>query len=156
MATHAPQLRNDYKAGVVELSAERAHRIRTLVVDDTPDILDVICVWLEMDDRIEVVGRATNGAEAVEMVASSRPDLVVMDVQMPTMDGLTAAGLIRRDVPEVSLVLMSACPSYYFDEKLRASGADAFIDKLEFAEAFPRVLSRLRPGGDRASDRAKQ
>ncbi len=64
---------------------------------------------------------------------------------MPTMDGLTAAALIRRDFPQVSIVLMSACPSYFIEDEIRASGADAFIDKVEFGNVFPRVVSRLTP-----------
>jgi CheY-like chemotaxis protein len=114
------------------------------VVDDTPDILLVICALLSTDDRIEIIGRATDGREALEAVGSLRPELVLMDVQMPIMDGLSAAALIRLKFPEVSIVLMSACPSHLIDNQIHASGADAFIDKLEFSEIFPRVLSQLR------------
>jgi hypothetical protein len=63
------------------------------------------------------------------------------------MDGLTAAALIRLKFPEVSIVLMAACPSQFIDNQIRASGADAFIDKFEFGDMFPRVLLRLRTAG---------
>ncbi len=121
--------------------------MRTLVVDDTPDLLEVICTFLEMDDRIELIGRATNGIEALDAVASFRPDLVVMDVHMPKMDGFTAAALIRLNFPEVSIVLMSASPSQFIGDQNRASRADAFIDKLDFWKTFPRVLARLTTVG---------
>ncbi len=143
MATQVPQLGNDCAAATHPLSEHSARRIRTLVVDDTPDILELICLMLKMDDRVELIGRATDGAEALKAVVSFRPDLVVMDVQMPTMDGLTAAALIRRDFPEILIVLTSACPSHFIENEIRASGADAFIDKVEFWESFPRVLTRL-------------
>ncbi len=143
MATHVPQLGTGYVAGIGELSGRRAPVIRTLVVDDTPDILELVSMFVSMDDRLELIGRATNGREAVEAVASLRPDLVVMDVQMPTMDGPTAAALIRQRFPQVSIVLMSACPSCFIDEQIRASGADTFIDKVDFVNVFPRVISRL-------------
>lgn len=121
--------------------------MRTLVVDDTPDLLEVFCTFLEMDDRIELIGRATNGIEALDAVASFRPDLVIMDVQMPEMDGFTAAALIRLNFPEVSIVLMSASPAQLIGNQIRASRADAFIDKLDFWEIFPRVLARLTTVG---------
>lgn len=121
--------------------------MRTLVVDDTPDLLEVFCTLLEMDDRIELIGRATNGIEALDAVASFRPDLVIMDVQMPEMDGFTAAALIRLNFPEVSIVLMSASPAQLIGNQIRASRADAFIDKLDFWEIFPRVLARLTTVG---------
>lgn len=109
MPGHLSELGGAYTTGACQLIQERAP-IRTLVVDDTPDILQVICALLSTDDRIEIIGRATDGSEALEAVGSLRPDLVLMDVQMPIMDGLTAATLIRLKFPEASIVLMSACP----------------------------------------------
>lgn len=143
MSGHLSELGGAYTTGACQLIQERTP-IRTLLVDDTPDILQVICALLSTDDRIEIIGRATDGSEALEAVGSLRPDLVLMDVQMPIMDGLTAATLIRLKFPEVSIVLMSAYPSHLIDNQIHASGADAFIDKLEFGEIFPRVLSGLR------------
>jgi CheY-like chemotaxis protein len=146
MSGHVSALGADRTTEPCKLIQESAP-IRTLVVDDTPDVLNVVCAFLDMEDRVELIGRATDGSEALEAVRSLRPDLVVMDVQMPIMDGLTAAALIRLQFPEVSIVLMSACPSHFIENQIRASGADAFIDKLEFGEMFPRVLSRLRTAG---------
>lgn len=140
------ELGADCTTRVGEVIQERAP-MRTLVVDDTPDLLEVICTFLEMDDRIELIGRATNGIEALDAVASFRPDLVVMDVHMPKMDGFTAAALIRLNFPEVSIVLMSASPSQFIGNQIRASQADAFIDKLDFWEIFSRVLARLTTVG---------
>lgn len=142
MSGHVSALGGDCTTQASQIIQESAP-IRTLVVDDTPDVLKVICAFLNMEDRVELIGRATDGSEALEAVRSLRPDLVVMDVQMPIMDGLMAAALIRLQFPEVSIVLMSACPSHFIDKQIRASGADAFIDKLEFGKKFPRVLSRL-------------
>ncbi len=146
MATHARQLGSDSAARISQVSQGKS-LIRTLVVDDTPDVLNVICAFLDMEDRVDLIGRATDGSEALEAVATLRPDLVVMDVQMPIMDGPTAAALIRSKFPEVSIVLMSACPSHFIEDQIRASGADAFIDKLEFWKKFPCLLSRLRTAG---------
>jgi CheY-like chemotaxis protein len=124
------------------LTQERAP-IRALVVDDTPDVLEVVCAMLEMEDGIEIVGRASNGSQALEAVACLHPDLVVMDMQMPTMDGLTAAKLIHLAFPEIAIVLMSADPTCYDRNQVLASGAEAFIDKFEFSRVFPRVLAEV-------------
>lgn len=140
MSAPAPEPGRDNTAGIFQPVRQRA-AIRTLVVDDTPAVLEVICALLEMEDCVEIVGRATDGSEALEAVLSLRPDMVVMDVQMPNMDGLTAGELIHSEFPEVYIVLMSADPSYH--KKACGSGADAFIDKLEFGLVFPRVVTQL-------------
>ena len=142
MAAHVPELGSACTAGMLQLTQERAP-IRALVVDDSPDVLEVICALLQFEDNLEIVGRATNGSEALEAVGCLQPDLVVMDMQMPRMDGLTAARLIHVAFPEIAIVLMSADPSYFDRNEILASGAEAFIDKLEFGRVFPRVLAQL-------------
>ena len=142
MASHVPELRNDCTAGMLQLIDDRTP-IRALVVDDSPDVLEVICALLEMEGKVEIVGRATNGCEALEAAACLRPDLILMDMQMPRMDGLKAAALIRVAFPEIAIVLMSADPAFSDRSDVLASGAEAFIDKLEFSRVFPRVLAQL-------------
>ena len=143
MSGHLSQFRGDCTTRVYQANPDGAP-MRTLVVDDTPEILQLICAMLETDDGIELIGHAVNGSQAVTAVGRFMPDLVVMDVQMPIMDGLTAAALIRSKFPEVSIILMSACPLHSIENQVRASGADGFIDKVEFGAMFPRVISRLR------------
>ena len=142
MTAHVSEPKGDCPVRTCQIIQEIAP-IRTLVVDDSADVLEVMCALLEMEDHVEVIGRAANGSEALDAVRILKPDLVVMDVQMPGMDGLTAATLIHLLFPEVFIVLMSADPSYYSENEIRAFGADTLIDKVEFLQAFPRVLTRL-------------
>jgi CheY-like chemotaxis protein len=142
MAAHVPQLQSNRTAALYQVVRESAP-IRALVVDDSPDVLEVICALLEMEGGIEIVGRASNGSQALEAVGCLHPDLVVMDMQMPCMDGLTAAKLMRVAFPETSIVLMSADPGFFDRNEVLATGAEAFIDKIEFARVFPGVLAKL-------------
>lgn len=142
MAAHAPEIGCDCAIRICQAIEESAP-IRTLVVDDSAVVLDAICRLLEMEERVEVIGRATDGREAVDAVAHHRPDLVLIDVEMPTMNGFTAAALIRSAFQNVRVVLMSANPCYDNEDEIRACGADAFIHKLEFGQVFPRILSKV-------------
>lgn len=127
----------------VSLQEPGVGRVRALVVDDSNDYLEVICAVLEMDDSISIVGRASNGAEAIQAIACLQPDLVLMDVDMPFVDGLTAASLISKHYEDVTVVLMSAEDSLLRRTACFECGARAFIPKMQFREEFRRLLHRL-------------
>jgi CheY-like chemotaxis protein len=118
-------------------------KVRALVVDDSSDYLEVICAVLEMDDSVDVVGRASNGAEAIRAISYLQPDLVLMDVQMPVVDGLAAASFISKHHETVAIVLMSAEDSLFRRTECFVSGARAFIAKTKFRKEFRRVLHWL-------------
>ncbi len=87
--------------------APQEQKIRVLVVDDDPDFVEAAKASLAVDRRIEVVGGAASGEEAVKQAAALRPEVVAMDVVMPGLDGLEATRLIRKDQPECRVVLVS-------------------------------------------------
>jgi DNA-binding NarL/FixJ family response regulator len=89
--------------------------IRILLVDDHSVVLDGLRMFLGLDPELEIVGQATDGAEAVRLAHALRPDVVLMDLLMPVMDGITATGLIRRQLPEVEVVALT---SVLEDEKV--------------------------------------
>src|SRR5579864_3260446 len=82
-------------------------RIRTVVVDDSPTFLQVACELLELDPVIDLVARAGKGGEAIETVMKLKPDMVLMDVNMPYLDGLTLAWFFAHRFPSARVVLMS-------------------------------------------------
>lgn len=118
-------------------------KIRTVVVDDSDILLDAICTLLECTTQVEVVGRAADGAEALERVAELQPDLVVMDVNMPRLDGFQAARFLVQHFPNVKVVLMSATDSPKIREQCRESGVNFFASKITFRQDFSAAFHTL-------------
>lgn len=82
--------------------------IRILITDDHSVVRQGLRMFLELDDDLDVVGEAANGAEAVAMAKELQPDVVVMDLLMPVMDGLTAISTIRKEMPGIELVALTS------------------------------------------------
>ena len=104
--------------------------------------MEALAVFLEADGRFEVVGRASDGREGVGLAASLRPDVVLMDIDMPIMDGVEASRRIHEDQPELPIVLVSA--SQFADRvaNARAAGAIGYVQKGRVAEdLIPTILS---------------
>ena len=97
-------------AGGMGIPGERGSRmtVRILVTDDHSVVRQGLRMFLELDDDLEVVGEAANGAEAVDMVRDLQPDVVLMDLLMPVMDGITAISTIRREMPGVEVVALTS------------------------------------------------
>ncbi len=104
--------------------------IRVLVVDDQALVRDGFAMVLDHEDDIEVVGEAGTGVEAVEAARSHRPDVILMDIRMPEMDGLEATRRIVAEAewPVKVLILTTFDPDEYVYEALKA-GASAFVLK---------------------------
>ncbi|HEX4492775.1 MAG TPA: response regulator transcription factor [Acidimicrobiia bacterium] len=103
--------------------------IRVAVADDQALVRSGFAVLLRSAPDIEVVGEAANGREAVELVRSARPDVVLMDIRMPEMDGLEATGLITADSPETRVLILTTFDlDEYVFQALRA-GASGFLLK---------------------------
>ena len=101
--------------------------VRVLIVDDSKAMRDGISMCMDFFPEMEVVGMGENGLEAVEMTEELRPDAIVMDIQMPIMDGLEASRTIRNSNPNVYIVLMSAFPDHL--EQWEQVGANTCFSK---------------------------
>jgi two-component system response regulator NreC len=104
-------------------------KIRVLVVDDHRILRDGICALLEVVPDIEVVGEAANGREALDKVREVRPDVVLMDIEMPVMDGLEATRRMHRRHPAVKVVVLSQHTDSEHVLDALESGAQGFVDK---------------------------
>jgi DNA-binding NarL/FixJ family response regulator len=82
--------------------------IRILIADDHSVVRQGLRMFLELDSELEVVGEAGNGAEAVQMAHKLHPDVVLMDVLMPVMDGVTATGKIRTELPDTEVIALTS------------------------------------------------
>jgi DNA-binding NarL/FixJ family response regulator len=106
-----------------------------LVVDDTSSIRTEIRHLLE-DAGLTVVGEGSHGAEGVMLARELRPDVVVMDVRMPILDGIAATGYITRELPGTRVVVFSAFDDQELEAAARAAGASGFLAKGASAAAI--------------------
>lgn len=114
--------------------------IRVLLVDDHEVFLEGLAALLATDPRLEVAGTATNGADAVQAAESLQPDVVLLDVVMPGMDGLEAAERLRRSLPDAGVVLISGIEEEAAAARAAALGVDAFLTKTEAVTRLSDVL----------------
>ena len=106
--------------------------VRVLIVDDQAPFREASRMVVEMTDGFEVVGEASDGEEAVRMAAELRPDLVVMDVQMPKMNGIEATRAIAATDDAPRILVMSTHESGDYGGPALDAGAAAFMSKAEF------------------------
>ncbi|MDX1994550.1 MAG: response regulator transcription factor [bacterium] len=82
--------------------------IRILIVDDHAVVRQGLRLFLSLDDELEVIGEAANGQQALDLSRELRPDVVLMDLLMPIMDGITAIGAIRAELPEIEVIALTS------------------------------------------------
>jgi DNA-binding NarL/FixJ family response regulator len=104
-------------------------RVRVLIADDHRLFAESLMVLLSQDDRLDVVGTAADGREAVKLAQTLRPDVVLLDVNMPLMDGVTALSELRVLVPDARVILLTGTESTSEQDAARRAGADAFLLK---------------------------
>ncbi len=102
---------------------------RVLIVDDVPQVRRELRTLLPLLDAIDIVGEAENGQDAIELAATLQPDVVLMDVEMPIVDGLTATRSIKQQYPACRVIILSIHNDEVVRTQARAAGADDFIDK---------------------------
>lgn len=113
---------------------------RVLLVEDDDSFAEILELLLTSDGRFEVVGRAADGAEALERVRELEPDVVTMDIDMPRMDGVEATAALAIGDRSPRIVVVSG--SVYRDriEQARLAGAHAYVTKTRVVDELPDVL----------------
>ena len=107
----------------------RADKIRMLIVDDHKVVRNGLRVFISLYDDLEVVGEAKNGRQALEQCATHRPDVVLMDMVMPVMDGPTATRLIREQFPEIQILALTSFDEEELVHQAIEAGAVGFLYK---------------------------
>lgn len=120
--------------------------IRVLITDDHSVVRQGLRMFLSLDDEIDIVGEAENGAEALRLARELAPDVVLMDLLMPVMDGITAIGEIRRELPDVEvLALTSVLEDASVVAAVRA-GAIGYLLKNTEADELRRAIRAAANG----------
>ena len=115
--------------------------VRVLIVDDQPRARKSLAALLSTWSQVCEVREAGNGREAVQMVQELQPDVVLMDVRMPELDGLKATAQIKLLWPQVKVIMLSMYAEYHFEAL--GAGADAFVTKDQAPHILLRVLSGM-------------
>jgi DNA-binding NarL/FixJ family response regulator len=115
---------------------------RILIVDDSPLIRELLQTCFESEPGWQVCGEAGNGEEAIEKAKELQPDLIVLDLSMPVMNGLEAARALSKLVPSVPLVMYTSSPTHRLENEALAAGVSRVILKSElFTDLIPCVRS---------------
>jgi DNA-binding NarL/FixJ family response regulator len=103
--------------------------VRVIIVDDHQLFAETLGLVLELDDRVEVAGSAHDGKQGVRLALEQRPDAVLMDLEMPVLDGIHATRLLRRLAPSCPVVVLTASRSSEDAARARSAGAAAYLTK---------------------------
>jgi DNA-binding NarL/FixJ family response regulator len=120
-------------------------RVRVLVADDSPTALRSVCKYLKFEGEFEVVGTARDGQHALYQAKRFRPDLLLIDLSMPQMNGLEAALELRKSFPEMRVLIYSQLSGLSLREECLRYGADGFVEKSQMPETLMAEVHRLFP-----------
>ena len=123
-----------------------AKRISVMLAEDHMIVREGLRRLLEAESDIQVVGEADNGRHAVAMAKQLRPDVVVMDIAMPLLNGLEATLLIRQAIPDAKIIILSAHSDDAYVEKVMALGAVGYLIKQTSAELLSSAIREVQKG----------
>jgi DNA-binding NarL/FixJ family response regulator len=121
-------------------------KLRVLIADDQALFAEALRAVLALDERLEVVGLASNGGQAVDMAVELKPDVVLMDISMPILDGLEATKQLRKRIPDACVLMLTGSNARSDVNRSRKAGASGFVTKdriaAELVEAILDVAER--------------
>lgn len=121
--------------------------IRLLLVDDLSCVREGLRMRLALEPDLVVVGEASDGAQALALSREQTPDVVVMDIRLPVMDGIAATATLRDLAPRSAVVVHSLYEDAALRARARAAGACTFVGKHEGTEALVAAIRRAVPAG---------
>ncbi len=113
-----------------------SRRIRVLLADDCMMLRRTLAEFLRSFPDIEIAGEASTGKAAVELAGITVPDVIIMDISMPEMNGIEATQAIHRALPQVRIVGLSILDDDHYRNAMRQAGAADFVSKTESADAL--------------------
>jgi len=109
--------------------APGAEPVRVLIADDDPMFVESVETLLRGDARVQVIGSATNGQDAVDLAGALAPDVILMDIAMPVLDGIEAARRIRLDHPAACVLILTGSSFATDVDRARRAGVAGFLTK---------------------------
>lgn len=119
--------------------------IKLLLVDDQPSVRMGLRMRLSLESDVTIVGEAGDGEAALSLAQTLHPDVIIMDVQMPHMDGIAATAALRALAPQSSVVLLSLYDDVVTRARGQAAGALAFVQKQGTMDALLTAIREVRP-----------
>jgi NarL family two-component system response regulator LiaR len=113
--------------------SKRPAKIRVLIADDHRMFAEALEAILATDRRLQVAGQAGDGAEAVRLALNVRPDVILMDISMPVMDGVQATQQIRKQWPTACVLMLTGSNSRFDVDRAREAGAAGYVTKERIA-----------------------
>jgi pilus assembly protein CpaE len=120
-----------------------AGQIKLLIVDDMAETRTNLSKLLFFDERIIVVGEAGNGLEAIEHARKLQPDVILMDINMPVMDGITATQRIAAEIPQAGIVILSVQGEPEYFRKALAAGASDYLIKPPASDDLTQTIHQV-------------
>jgi len=125
--------------------------IRVLVTDDHPLLRDGIAALIGSEEDMELIGEASNGHEALDLFREHQPDITLMDLQMPEMNGIDAIGAIRGEFPEARIIVLTTHPGDVQVLRAFKAGARAYLMKSELRKELLKTIRAVHAGQKRMS-----
>ena len=120
-------------------------KLRVLLADDHMLVRECLRILLAAYDDVEIVGEAADGEEAVSLALQCRPDIIVMDLNMPKLNGAEATARIKHQLPEVMVIGLSIQHGATMERLMKQAGASAFVTKeLAEAQLYPAMKKAMR------------
>ncbi len=116
---------------------------KILFVDDNLNFIKSVLSFLKLNESLQFGGFASCAEEAIQMIRSDNPDIVIMDIQMPGIGGIEATRIIKKMNPAIKIIIMSLHQEEQYRETARSAGADAFIIKSRFVDDFHTVINSI-------------
>jgi len=132
-----------------KLPSREMSQARILLVDDDPRVRRVISTMLSRHSGWEICGEAGDGQQSVELARTTNPDLILMDVSMPVMNGLDATRILRREIPRVDVILVSQNDPKVISHQAAEVGARAYCSKSDLARNLVPIIERTLEGRHR-------
>ena len=129
----------------MEAAVNVSDRIRVLIADDHRLFGQALEAILATDDRLEVIGHAADGAEAVQLALNVDPDVTLMDIAMPIMDGLQATKQIRKQKPQACILMLTGSNSRSDVDRSRRAGAAGYVTKDRIAAELIDAIVEVVP-----------